>query len=83
MPRKQLLTWFVGCLSGIALLTIGSCGHGPLVTVYISDPSREGMEFYNEKTGATGFVEYSQTDKFVCLNQVDMQAYLNYCGGKK
>lgn len=83
MLRKRLLMPFMGFLSGLSLCFISSCGNGPKVIVYISDPTRLGMEYYNENTGQGGFVPYSETDKFVCLNQTDMNAMLNYCGVKK
>jgi hypothetical protein len=74
----------MGFLSGITLCLVTSCQHnGPKVTVYISDPKNGGMEFYNEVTNQSGFVTYDQTDKFVCLNQDDLAAVLNYCGVKR
>lgn len=80
MPRKQLLTLFMGCLSGIVLCTIASCGSGPKITVYLSDPANGGMEFYNENTGEKGFVDYSKTEKFVAMTPTDAQTLFNYCG---
>lgn len=56
---------------------------GPLLKVYLSDPTIGGMDFYDEKTGKSGFVYYSDTDKFICLDQVDTQTLLNYCGIKQ
>jgi len=57
-----------------------SCGNGPKVTVYVSDPNNLGMEYYNETTGAQGFVGYSVTDKFICFNPTDASTLFNYCG---
>lgn len=56
---------------------------GPKVTVYISDPKSSAMEFYDEKTGESGNLDFSKTDKFVCFNPSDIEILLNYCGGKK
>lgn len=82
--KQSLITWLTGFLSCVALVSIESCKHqGPKVVVYLSEPTRNGMEFYNEENGQRGFIDYAQTDKFVCLNQVDMQAMFYYCDGKK
>jgi len=70
-------------VSGFILALVVSCGKGPKVTVYISDPDANGMEYYNENTGTSGFVPYSSTDKFFCLNETDTQTLLNYCGVKQ
>lgn len=69
----------------IALLIIAlqSCENGPKVTVYVSDPAHEGMEYYNENTGQKGFIAYPLTDKFICFNQTDFNELLNFCHVKK
>jgi hypothetical protein len=85
MQQKHWRTPFVISVSavcGFMMAFLLNCGSGPQITVYVSDPSISGMEFYNEKTGDQGFVPYSQTDKFFCLNQADTQTLLNYCGIK-
>lgn len=55
-------------------------GSGPVVTAYISNPQALGMDFYNRRTGEQGFVAYSLTDKFVCLDPDDTLTLLQYCG---
>jgi hypothetical protein len=77
---KQILAFF----SGACFSCIVACGDGPQVTVYLSDPGAQGMQFYNERTGEKGSVGYDQTDKFVCFNPQDTQQLMNYCGlGRK
>jgi hypothetical protein len=82
MRRKQLLMPFMGFASGIALCMMASCGNGPKVTVYVSDPEAGGMEFYNENTGKSGFVKYAETKDYVCFTGTDLQTLMNYCGIK-
>jgi len=79
MQLKQLQMLFTGFLSGVALLCIASCGNGPKVTVYLSDPANGGMEFYDEHTGQKGFIPYSETEKFIAFNQADASTLFNYC----
>lgn len=64
---------------GMMTCSLYGCGAGPKVTVYISDPSQGGMQFYNENTGQSGFVAYSETDKFVAFNPADAQMLIDYC----
>lgn len=87
MQLKRLLK-----LSGVFSLFLLSfylvafaCGHGLLVSVYISDPARGGMEFYDSTNGHKGFVKYEDTDKFIAFTPSDAQALFDYCGilGKK
>lgn len=71
------------CLIAVVGSGVGSCANGPKVTVYLSDPAMSGMEFYNQNTKQSGFVNYSDTDKFVCFNPNDAQTLLNYCAVSK
>lgn len=56
------------------------CKTGPKVRVYLSDPAKGGMEFYDQNTDVGGFVNYAETNKFICFTPGDMQTLLNYCG---
>jgi hypothetical protein len=67
-------------LLGATSTQVAGCGSGPKIIAYLSDPQANGMEFYNENTGEKGFVNYSETDKFVCMNKADAQTLYNYCG---
>lgn len=70
-------------VSGFLVALMISCGAGPKLRIYLSDPARLGMEYYDETSGQSGFVNYSETEKFICLNQPDANALLSYCGVKK
>jgi hypothetical protein len=80
MQLKPSLMLFMAFLSGGLVTQISGCGSGPKIIAYLSDPQAGGMEFYNENTGEKGFVTYSETDKFVCMNKADAQTLYNYCG---
>lgn len=67
-------------LSGALISQAAGCGSGPKITVYLSDPSQGGMEYFDENSGVKGFVNYSETDKFICMNKADAQTLYNYCG---
>lgn len=62
------------------ILSEGIFSLGPQVTVYVSDPYEAGMEFFDQITQKGGFLAYSFTDKFECLNPNDEQTLLTYCG---
>lgn len=83
MRQNRLLTLLIPFLSGVLFCIVASCANGPKVTVYISDPAKAGMEFFNQANGSNGFIPYDQTDKFICMNQSDMTALLTYCRGDK
>lgn len=71
-------------LCGFGVAMIQACGNGPKLTVYISDPTNNGMEFFNERTGEKGFVKYEETEKFIAFTPADAQMMFDYCGlGKK
>lgn len=78
MQPKRLLTPFLVC-SSIILGGASSCHGGPKVTVYVSTPASNGMNYSNEATGAKGLLPYSQSDKFVCFNPADAETLINYC----
>lgn len=78
MQRRLWLLHCLAFLSGVLLTTV-ACKKGPQVTVYVSDPARSGMEFYNFATKEGGFVEFPRTDKFVCLTPTDAETLFNYC----
>lgn len=80
MLRSPLLMPCITFLSGIAMCLVASCGNGPKVRVYLSDPASGGMEYYDEVTGEKGFVPYSDTEKFIAFNQQDAATLFNYCG---
>lgn len=61
------LAIFTLCLGSI------SCASGPKLSVYLSDPAKNGME------SPTGFIPYSATHKFICLEPSDLGTLLNYC----
>lgn len=42
-----------------------------------------GMNYSDSRTGASGFVPYSQTDKMICFSSSDLQTLIDYCGSKK
>ena len=79
MQQSRLPTLFVAYLSGILTCVMMSCAGGPKVRVHISDPGKSGMEYYDERTNQSGFVSYSDTDKFICFNPNDFSLVLNYC----
>jgi hypothetical protein len=80
MPRNQSLMPYMAFLSGILMCLVASCGNGPKVRVYLSDPGSGGMEYYDENTGERGFVSYADTDKFIAFSQADATTLFNYCG---
>lgn len=80
MQQNRLPMLLVGYLSGIITCIMISCANGPKVRVHISDPTRGGMDFYDQRTKESGFAFYAETDKFVCFNTMDIQTLLNYCG---
>lgn len=55
------------------------CAHGPNVNVYISNPNRDGFDYYDVKTKLNEFLPYSQSDKFTCVKPSDLSTILNYC----
>ena len=79
MDYRKTLTLFASFLLGFSICFIASCGSGPKVTVYLSHADANGMDYYNENTDESGFIKYSDTDKFVCFNQADAQTLFNYC----
>lgn len=81
--KYGIMAFFMGFLLVLILMGTTSCGKGPKVTIYISNPQKSGMDFYNENNNTKGFVDYSKTDKFICMNQTDLQSVMNYCGAKK
>lgn len=64
-------------LSLVVLLS--SCGHGPKVTVCVSDPAAGGFDCYNENTQQSSFMAYAASDKFVAFSPTDAQTLLNFC----
>ena len=58
---------------------LSSCGNGPQVTVYVSDPAVGGLDGYNEATQKSSFVTYANSDKFVCFTPTDAQSLLSNC----
>lgn len=78
MPQRPSLLLFLACLS-----FLDACKQGPVVTVYLSDPARAGMESYNSLTNVPGFSLYKDTDKFVCFNPTDAETLFNYCSVNK
>lgn len=83
MLQKLLRTQLPGFLSGVLFCLITSCAGGPKIRIYLSDPKANGMEYYDETTGASGFVNYGDTEKFICTTPDDFQRILTYCGVKK
>lgn len=84
MLRKRYLSLSAAFVSGFLLNLVVACKQDqPKVTVYISTPDKQGMFFFNNTNGQSGFVGYAETDKFVCLNPQDIGALLNYCGVQK
>jgi hypothetical protein len=37
------------------------------------------MIYYDQRTSSEGFVDYSQTENFVCLEPLDFYTLINYC----
>lgn len=60
-------------------LPLSSCGHGPKVTVCVSDPAVGGFDCYNENTGKSSFLAYAGSDKYVAFSPTDAQTLLNFC----
>ena len=58
---------------------LSSCGTGPKVTVFVSDPAAGGLDGYNEATQQSVFVTYANSDKFVCFTPPDAQSLLDKC----
>ena len=63
----------------ISLLSLSGCQNGPQVTVEISDPAAGGFQTFNQASGASGFLPYSQSEKHVCFPPADAQTLLNWC----
>lgn len=61
----------------IPLITMGvsSCGTGPDVKVYSSQPDKGGLVRLQENE----IIPYLQTKDYLCLNPSDAEALLNYC----
>lgn len=53
------------------------------MTVGVFDVASGGVDTYNEKTKASGFIPIAQMDNFVCLNPTDAQTVLSYIAAKK
>jgi hypothetical protein len=66
-------------LLALSIICTSCASTGPRVAVYLSDPQRGGMEFFDPRTGLKGSVPYSETEKFMCLKPSDMQELLNFC----
>lgn len=79
MLKNRLSVFLLGLTLGLMPAYLIGCEVGPKVTVYISDPDRGGMEYYDAQ-GNSGFVPYSVTDKYVAFSPADAQTLLNYCG---
>ena len=71
-PPKLLLTLLL-------ILPLNDCANGPKVKVCVSDPKVQGFDCYDERTGESSFLPYSESDKYVAFNPPDAQTLLNYC----
>lgn len=78
-----MIRYLLAFIFGVFISQIYGCGNGPKVKVYISDPTQNGMEFYDENTGEKGFVPYSQTTNFIAFDETDAQALFEYCNLNK
>jgi hypothetical protein len=67
----------------LLVVPLNSCGGGPKLKLCISDPSHGGFDCYDERTGLSSFLSYSESDKMVALTPSDAQILLNYCTGLK
>ena len=62
-----------------------NCAHlsvnkvAPQITVYVSTPISKGLVGYSQVSKKTNFLQYDQTDKFVCFNPDDLQILLRQC----
>lgn len=65
----------------ILFLSVSACAtaRGPKLIVYVSDPARGQMEFYDSRTEQRGSVPYSKTDKFVCFMPNDFETFVTSC----
>lgn len=81
----RLKTWrvlFPAYLSGILTALLMNCATGPKMATYISNPKQKGMDYFDARTGLSGFTDYDKTDKFVCHTPEDEQILLNRCSQK-
>lgn len=81
LPRPLLILLLVS-LSLNAAFILPSCKTGPKIAVFISNPKEMGMDWSDARDGTHGFIDYGQTDKFVCVMPIDFQTLLTYCAEK-
>ncbi len=67
-------------LISLVLCLLASCKNAPQVTVYVVDVNAGGMDGYDEATKQTSFLEFKDTEKFVCFNPADASTLINFCG---
>ena len=73
---RYLLLLVVLCCTTMG---VSECSQGPEMAIYISTPKSGGMNYYDPVSDKSGFIPYSQTDKFICLTPTDAQTLFNYC----
>lgn len=61
-----------------AVFSLYACKDGPQVSVYISDPARNGMSGI-DKNETPIFAAYKDTENFVCFKPSDFETIANYC----
>ena len=54
------------------------CGKGPKVEACVSDPSKGGEQCYNARTETSRFVEYKDTDNWVCFPPDEIKVILEW-----
>lgn len=73
------MKWILLISAAVVMIGASKCSNGPNVSIYISTPKSNGMNWANASTGQQGFVPYSSTDKYVCMTPTDAQTLFSYC----
>jgi hypothetical protein len=63
-------------LAGLVVLLAG-CGHGPVVTVCVSDPAKGGFDCIDHDQKAF-FLKYEDSENYVAMPPDDLKTLLDY-----
>lgn len=81
MPQRKFKTLSPGkifgllCVAGLFFLT--GCGHGPRLTICVSDPSSSGFQCHG-KDGKDFLLKYDASENYIALSPDDAEALFNY-----
>lgn len=73
-------------LSLIVLISFNGVGcgtAGPKVKVCLSDPASSGMDCWDQNTSTSSFIDYADTENYVCLPPGDLKTVLDFCKENK